>query len=42
MSDHKDSEFEKMKRNLQEQIDKDRRSHTDKVKDLVTEFKQDM
>ena len=42
MNELKDEEFSKMKKDLQEQIDKDRRTHSEKVKELMTEFKQDM
>ena len=39
MNELKDQEFSKMKKDLQEQIDKDRRAHSEKVKELMTEFK---
>ena len=38
----KDAEYAKLKKDLQGLIDSERRAHNEKVKTLVTDFKQDM
>ena len=42
MNQVRESEFDSMKRELEQQLDKEKRNNAEKVKSLLTDFKQDM
>ena len=42
MAEVKDEEYSRMKRDLKDQLDKERRTHAEKVKQLLADFKADM
>lgn len=42
MHEVKDSDFAKMKKTLTSNLDKERQNAADKIKSMITEFKEDM
>lgn len=42
MNSIRETEFDQMKKDLTHQLDKEKRTNAEKMKDLITDFKQDM